>query len=439
MKQIEQYNDAASYNSAGKPTTESRVANIKEGNVSKFDGVNVPTTDTPMFGDAVYLDTDGNKVAIRRDVYNRSLVPASWTYKGVFLGYHKDGRWRTFLGNYSSLPTYKYADVLQYALTAITSTSLTLKLRIRDTSKSGDAQYGTNIDVSVTLTSTNFDATTVAEITAALEAKATELGDTAAWWCYLANDSNEKVDSDATRIIVQSDVWSNYQQYNCGCTGGTLTFVTWGDMPASSSYRKVNGKSTSYRGIMNFKGAASHWSTNGRTLSANVAVHSEAGDIDPMKLTEFQSSPYAADIRAYYKTYEAYLRGEFGIQALMKVGAFALPDGEAMTAKYGPMMAPTKAGTAKAKFPALNWAYRQGGHLWDVTEGVLMMEDSNLAVINATQKKAGKVTLANSSYRWFAQRYSVGYAWVFGGTARTLNYYYGVNGAYQVGAVALLK
>ena len=438
MKQIEQYNDAASYNSAGKPTTESRVANIKEGNVSKFDGVNVPTTDTPVFGDAVYLDENGNKVAIRQDVYNRSLVPAAWTYKGVFLDYHKDGRWRTFLGNYSSLPTYQYAGVLQYALTAITSTSLTLKLRIRDTSKSGDAQYGTNINVPVTLTSTNFDATTVAEITAALEAKATELGDTAAWWCYLANDSNEKVDSDATRIVVQRDTWSNYQQYNCGCTGGTLTFVTWGDMPASDNYRKVNGKSTNYRGLMNFAGAASYWGTSGRTLSANVAVHSEAGNTDPMKLTEFQTSPYAADIRANYKTYEAYLRGEFGIQPLMRVGAFALPDGEAMTAKYGPLTAPTKAGSTKAKFPALNWAYQQGGHLWDVSEGVLMMEDDNLAVINATQTRAGKVTLANSSYRWFAARCYVNGAWYVNGTYRNLGSY-GVSYTYQVGAVALLK
>jgi hypothetical protein len=246
------------------------------------------------------------------------------------------------------------------------------------------------------------------------------------------------VDSGATRIVVQCDVWSNNQQYNCGCTGGTLTFATWGDMPASSSYRKVNGKSTSNRGLMNFKGAASYWSTNGRTLSANVAVHSEAGNTDPMKLSEFQSSQYAAEIRAYYKTYDAYLRGEFGIQPLMKVGAFALPDGEALTAKYGPMMAPTKSGGTKAMYPALNWAYLQGGHLWDVTEGVLMMEDSNLAVINATQTKAGKVTLANNSNRWWAQRYNVYLAWFFYGTSRNL-YLNHVYYTYQVGAVSLLK
>ena len=437
MKQIEQYNDLAGYNADGKPTTASRVANIKDGNITKFDGVNVPTTNTPTFGDAVYMDESGNKVAIRKDIFNKNLIPSGWTYKGVFLGYLPDNRWCVWLGNYSSLPTYKYADVLQYALTAISSTSLTLKLRIRDTSKTGDAQYATAIDVPVTLTSTGFDSTTVAEITAALEAKATQLGDTRAWWCYLANDNNEKVDSDATRIVVQCDQWNNYQEYNCGCTGGTLAFATWGDMPSSSTYYKVNGKSTNYRGIMNFSGAAAYWGTNGRTLSANVAVHSEAGNVDPMKLSEFQSSQYAADIRAYYKTYEAYLRGEFGILSKLKVGAFKLPDGEVLTAKYGPMMAPTKAGGTKAKFPAMNWAYNQGAHLWDIDEGVLMMEDKNLSAINAIQTKVGKVTLSTASSRWFCQRYGVYYAWIFGGNRRYLYNSY-VSNSYQVGAVSLL-
>lgn len=425
MKQIEQYNDLPSYNSAGKPATESRVANIKAGNISQFDGVNVPTTDTPMFGDAVYLDESGNKVAIRKDVYNRSLVPASWTYKGVFLGYHKDGRWRTFLGNYSSLPSAKFLGVCQYAWTDVV-------LDGEEHSKTIGLRFGIpdwNTTTSITFT---YTATTLAEAatacTAAIEAKLTELGAAATiaqWWAY-ADEANN-------RVIVQRDDCTDYRFYNCS----GLTHISWGDMPASDNYRKVNGKSTNYRGLMNFAGAASYWGTSGRTLSANVAVHSEAGNTDPMKLSEFQSSQYAADIRAYYKTYEAYLRGEFGIQSLMKVGAFALPDGEALTAKYGPMMASTKSGGTKAMYPALNWGYLQGGHLWDVTEGVLMMEDSNLAVINATQAKAGKVTLANSSHRWFAERYGVTSAWFFGGTYRYLHHNH-VHNAIQVGAIALL-
>lgn len=432
MKQIKQYNDAASYNAAGKPTTESRVANIKEGNFSKFDGVNVPTTDTPVFGDAVYLDEGGNKVAIRKDVYNRSLVPASWTYKGVFLGYHKDGRWATFLGNYDSLPSLKYCDVIQYQLNAPTldgaEHTQTIGLWLSNNS------YESATTISFTYTATTLSQV-VAALNAAIDAKKTEVSFNQDVWAYLADNDNNKVsaDADATKIIVQIDTWDSWQQYQV--QGGTL--IVWRDMPASDNYRKVNGKSTNYRGLMNFEGAASFWSTNGRTLSANVAVHSEAGNTDPMKISEFQSSQYAAEIRAYYKTYEAYLRGEFGIQSLMKVGVFALPDGEALTAKYGPMMAPTKVGGTKAIYPSLNWAYLQGGHLWDVTEGILMLEDSNLAVINATQTKAGKVTLANYSNWWFAERYYVGGAWLFYGGYRFLGYD-GVPNALQVGAIALL-
>ena len=426
MKQIEQYNDIASYNSAGKPTTESRVANIKEGNVSKFDGVNVPTTDTPVFGDAVSLDENGNRVAIRQDVYNRSLVPASWTYKGVFLGYHKDGRWRVFLGNYTSLPSLKYADVVQLKVTIPTeSGTLTMGAQFvtAGTTTSISVEYEADMTLATVKNTYEMNDTTLCgRINTALAALDGITGD---WWAYLDDNGD---------VILQRDTWTDYRQYICS---GALTFVTWGDMPAASTYWKVNGKTTSTRGIMNFAGAAAYWSTNGRTLDANVAVHSEAGSTNPMTLTEFQSSQYAADVRAYYKTYEAYLRGEFGILEQMKAGVFALPDGEVLTEKYGLMMAPTKTGTVKAKFPALNWAYNQGGHLWDIEEGVLMMEDANFAIINATQTKAGKVVLSNASYRWFAQRYHVTNAWFFSGTNRYLTYS-NVNGALEVGAVSLL-
>ena len=101
------------------------------------------------------------------------------------------------------------------------------------------------------------------------------------------------------------------------------------------------------------------------------------------------------------------------------------------------MFAPPKAGSTKAKFPAMNWAYNQGGPLWDVDEGVLMMEDKNLATINAMQTKGGKVTLTNASHRWFAPRYILLNAWFFNGSNRSLNNYY-VGSSFQVGAVSLL-
>ncbi len=426
MKQIEQYNDLAGYNAAGKPTAASRVANIKEGNETRFDGVNVPTTDTPVFGDVVYKDADGQRVAIRREGYDRALVPADWTYEGPFVCYYRDGRWCVLRGNVTSLPSLKYLGVSLYAWTDAVldgeAHEKTIGLRF------GLPDWDTTTSITFTYTATTL-AEAAAACTAAIEAKLAELSAPAAtvaqWWA--------RADEDNTRVIVQRDDCTDYRFYNCS----GLTHISWGDMPASDNYRKVNGKSTNYRGLLNFEGAASHWGTNGRTLSANVAVHSEAGNTDPMKLSEFQSSPFAADIRAYYGTYDAYLRGEFGILADMKVGAFALPDAVELTEKYGPMTVPTKAGGTKAMYPALNWAWAQGAHLMGVDEAVLTHEDKNLAIINAVQTKAGKMIFANSSNRWFAQRYFTYFAWYFSGLGRILSYS-GVVNSFQVVALSLL-
>ena len=415
MDNIKTFQNRAAYNAAGQPTAESRVALISEENMVEMDGVNVETQ-TPVLGDAVYKDANGVKHALKQNGYNATLVSSGWIYEGVFLYYYKDDRWAVFKGNYASLPSLKFADVVQHAITAISSTSLVIKIRT-------SADYESDTTVNVTLTSAEINATSAAEISAALN----ELTDKR-WWAYLDGD----------RIIVQCDEWSNYRMYNVSATGCTISHVTWGDMPASDNYLKVNGRTTNYRGLMNIAGAASFWATfSTRVLSANVAVHSEAGNTDPMKKSDFLTSQYAAEVRAYYKTYENYLRGEFGIPLKQQQGAFNLPDGEALTAKYGPMMAPTKAGSTKAKFPSLNWAYLQGGHLWDVAEGVLMMEDDSLNAINATQRKAGKVTLSNGSNRWFAQRNDVSYAWYFNGYNRNLNNS-NVGNTYQVGAVSLL-
>ena len=426
MDNIKNFNSEAAYYAEGMPTTESRVSHIDETNEPKFDGVNV-LTEHPRFGDTIYKDSDGGKHAICQDTYNASLVSSEWVYEGVFLGYHKDGRWRVFKGNYASLPSLKYVDVVQFRVN-VPAASGTMNLGAQFVTAGTTTTISVEYTEGMTLgtaenTYEQNDTTLCGRINTAL---ANLSGITGDWWAYLNADGV---------VILQRDTWTDYRQYTCS---GALTHITWGDMPESNSYMKVNGKSTNYRGLMNITEAASYWgASSSRVLSANVAVHSEAGNTDPMKKADFLNSEYAADLRAYYKTYENYLRGEFGILSSQKTGAFGLPDGEYLTQKYGPMTAPTKSGGIKAKFPSLNWAYLQGGHLWDVAEGVLMMEDDNLDTINATQRKAGKVTLANSTARWFAQRHDVNSAWIFNGTIRTL-IYNTVSSTTQVGAVTLL-
>lgn len=427
---IKTYPDQSAYAAAGLPMRETRVANITEGNLTKVDGVNVEKN-VARWGDAIFTDSTGKHRIIDRDTLKMSLIPSNWTYEGPYLFQWDNDTMAVWKGNYASLPSLKFLDVCQYAITAITGTSLSINLRM-------SPDYNVNTTVTVTLSSAAISAATAQEISQAVAAKATEVGDTKAWWAYLADANGNKVDDDGTQIIIQCDTCVDYRFYNCSMTGGTIALYSWRDMPDTDNYWKANGRLTNYRGLMHIGGGASYWATNGRTLTAAVAVHSEAGNTDPMKKSEYLTSEFAAAIRAYYPTYEDYLRGEFGIMWPQKKGVFALPNGKELTEKYGPMMAPTKAGGTKAMYPALNWAYLQGGHLWDVNEGTLMMEDERLAILNATQQKAGKVMLGSGTPRWFAERYHVHTAWFFSGTTRYL-YTNTVHSALQVGAVTLLK
>lgn len=413
--------------SAGVPTNESRVALVEDENDVVVDGVNVIKS-IPEFGDPIFTDASGKTVIIDAASLVPSLIPSGWAYKGPFLIDWDKGYMAVFNGDFTSLPTRKFADVVQFEVTipaASGEMSLGAQFVSAGTTTTVTVQYDSSEGLaSAANTYEESGDTLCGKINLALKAID---GITGTWWAYL--DDNGKV-------ILQRDTWTDYRQYTCS---GALTHVTWGDMPAASTYLKANGRITNYRGIQNIAGGAVYWGVSGRDLTADVAVGSEAGNTNPMKLSEYQSSPYAAAIRAAYPTYEDYLRGEFGIPLPQGLGCFALPDGKELTEKYGPITAPTKDGGSKAKFPALNWAYSLGdnNHLWDVTEGTLIMEDGHLSKLNATQSRMGKVTISAATYRWFAQRYGVYNAWFFIGTSRYLGYYF-VSNVFQVGAVTLL-
>ena len=430
MASIKMYNDRGAYNASEKPTVATEVGLIKTENAVTYDGINVQTLE-PELGDAVYKDADGNKVAFQADGFTPSLL-SDLTYVGVFIGYYKDGRWKVFMGNYSSMPSYKYADVVQFSITSITSTSIRFFLKT-----AGD--YANFVQIDVSLTSAEINATSASEINAALN----EAGNTGnvgydkhKYWAYLADANGNPVESGGTQIIVQCDNWFDYRQYQCNdsthaLVGCAMTLTVWGDMPVSSALWRNNGVSTYYAGL-EFEGFRDYYATNGTMPTADIPLVSDK----IVNKTSFDSSAYCALIRSKYKNYDTYMRSHM-IRYPQKYGVFALPDGEYLTKKYGGLTATIKAGTTKAKFPALNWALTQGGYLWDVHDGVAIMDDDNLAAINATQQKVGKVQLAKSSTRWFAERYYVYVAWFFGGTYRSLYYYY-VSNAYQVGAVSLL-
>jgi hypothetical protein len=208
---------------------------------------------------------------------------------------------------------------------------------------------------------------------------------------------------------------------------------------------RVNDIASNER-IMNVARGAAYYGTNGRTPTADVPLNDAATIV---KRADFNTSAYCALLRQTYGTYENYIASEYLVKVPQKLGAFSLPDGKAMGEKYGSMTAPTKDGSTKALYPALNWpvnislnadGMNSGDwHLWDVREGSLMMRDETLAKINATRVKMGVSQISNSTGRWFAERYSMNGAWLFtGGSGALTTAAYVFNG-YQVGAVTLLR
>ena len=435
---IKSYANKTAYDAAVKPTIESQVSLIETTREIIVDGVNVITT-SPAVGDLVMLD-EANKIVFLKggSWIQKAIIPTAWTHVGYV--YLRMGRKVGVIDKNAA--DMKWLDVCQYAITAISSTTLAIKLRM-------SPDYAVDTTVDVTLTSTNIDATTASEISAAVAAKAAEVGDTKAWWAYLADANGNKVDSDGTQIIIQCDECVDYRFYNVSATGCTIAHITWGDMPENSAYwRGERGFDTNYWGVQNIARTKAWATSNGRVPSSNEPVGPQAGNGEPVRPSAFETSAYCADLRAAYKTYEEYLEKCYSVVCPQKYGCFSLPDGATMAKLYAQKTAPTKDGGTKYKYPALYYGYNRSygvagldfgdWNLPDVLEGTLLMKDACINALAPSITKMGTTAINNSTHRWCATRYNVYVAWFFSGWNGTLNVT-NVNYADRCQAVALLK
>ena len=427
---IKSYNSKADYNAAVKPTTESQVSMIETTREIIVDGVNVVTMQ-PTSGDVVFLDDQNEVIYVKGGAWiQKANIPAAWTHVGYV--YFRNGRQVGVI--HKDGADVKWLDVSQYAWTDAVLDGAehekTIGLRF------GIPDWNTTTSITFTYTATTL-AEAAAACTAAIEAKLTELGAPQTtidqWWAY-ADESNN-------RVIVQRDACTDYCFYNC--TG--LTHITWGDMPENSnSGFRVNMR-TGNEKIMNDARGGAYYGTNGRTPTENVPLNANAGIV---KKTAFDSSPYCQLLRDTYGTYLEYIHREYRLQYPQKLGAFSLPGGKELTAKYGPMTAPTKAGSTKYKYPALYYGYNKSfgvdgldfgdWYLPGVAEGAMLMRDETLAALSPSISKMGTAAINNSTYRWWAQRYYVYSAWIFYGGSGTLGST-GVGSTYRCQAVALLE
>lgn len=410
---IKSYANKAAYDAAVKPTIESQVSMIETTREIIVDGVNVITT-SPAVGDLVFLNESNEITFVKGGSWiQKALIPSAWVHVGYV--YLVKGRKIGVIDK--EAVDRKYLDVCQYAITAISSTTLAINLRM-------SPNYAVDTTVDVTLTSTAIDATSAAEISAAVAAKAAEVGDTKDWWAYLADAEGNKVESGGTQIIIQCDTCVDYRFYIVSATGCTIAHITWGDMPENSAYwRGERGFYTNYWGVQNIARTKAWATSNGRVPSSNEPVGPQAGNSEPVRPSAFETSEYCADLRAAYKTYEEYLEKCYAVVCPQKYGCFALPDGAEMGRLYANKMAPTKDGGTKAKFPALYYCYNQSYgvaglnagdlHLPGVLEGTELMKDDCINTLAPSVTKMGTTAINNSAHRRWAERYNVYNAWIF--------------------------
>lgn len=430
---IKSFQNKEAYDAASRSSIESQVSMIENSRQTIIDGVNVLTRE-PVVGDVLFLDESNRKVFVKGGSWLRKAnIPTAWVHVGYV--YMRKGR---KVGVIDKTGTdEQYLTVWQYAITAIAQTSVTLRLRIGDFSKTGNDRYATAIDVPVTLADTAISAANAEAISQAVAAKAAEMGDTNPWWAWL--------DEENGRIIVQTDACANYQQSTVAATGCTIALSVWDEMPASTSYFKKSGAARSGGGIMNLARGYAYFSVSGTVPTADVALKNSAA---PVTEDAFWHSEHCRLLRDTYGDYMAYLRDNDMVKYPQKYGAFALPDGAETGRLYAGRTAPTKDGGETYKFAALRKCHDVGynadglgkgdWHLPSVLEGCHLMDDETLALLAASIVVMGTTAITNAVTRWLAERCNAVNAWIFGGTYGTLGYG-SVSIRYRAQAVTLLE
>ena len=428
---IKSFPTPAAYAAAGAPVDESRVAQIQSTGEIRIDGVNV-LMDRPSDVCAVFEDPNGMVYYVRWDSIQKDRLSADWTHVGYSYGF--DGKRTRVLDKNFPSASIQWLACWQYAITAISAAAIKFWLHMK-----GD--YAAWVPIEVTLSDDSdgyMNATTVAEINAALEAagNAGNVGyENHGYWAFLDGD----------HITVQCDFNGGYQQYQCSdgshaLVGCTMALSVWEDMPASSAmFRKTGQVSTATRNVAK---AVAYYGASGTTPSANLPVNTTTY----VKRVDFYTSEYCADLRAFYGTYEAYIAAQ-AVEPMQSpdYGFFALPDGQEAARRWGNATFTKKDGeTVAYKFPVIHYGltvgYGSGKFAtgkWFTDDDAAFLEDETLAKLQEAQRRMNTTVITNSVYRWLSRRYTASIGWVFGGFYGTLTSNY-VNYADRVQAVTLI-
>lgn len=420
---IKFYPNIADYNNAVKSDIESQVSLINTTNEIIIDGVNVVTS-SPSVGDAVFLDESNNiKFLQGGDSLKKSSIPSAWELVGVV--YAREGNQVKILDKNAA--SRQFLAVWQYAITEISSTNITISVRMAP-------NYDVNTDVSVTLLDTTIGADNAGRISNALAAKAIEVGDANPWWAYY--------DADANKIVIQTDRCAAWQQYQVSGSGLNISLDVWGDMPVYTSLFR-NNKVSSYFGGANYDRFYAYYEESGETPTADISVKSTA----IVNKNAFENSEFCQDLRDAYTSYGEYIQSQMAMYP-QQYGVFSqIQDALQFSNKYGAVETLLKNSDVVAKYPAYAYGASVGYPNEDLSNGKWCLEDVDDCLelmrgaydkVRSTQSKLGIPVISNTSYRWLCRRSSAPTAWIFRGYGGSLYASATVSDSQQCRAVTLL-
>lgn len=219
-------------------------------------------------------------------------------------------------------------------------------------------------------------------------------------------------DNDIAKVIHKTGNAFKYKTEN--------TADTWsdGNTYQNNECKKKTGLVTGLRGIMNIDRGYAYCKTNGVTPTENVPIINGKNDL-PVNESSFNTSIYCKLLRQTYCDYRSYLKDNYGIKYPQTYGCFGLPDGKATTYQFNDSSHPAFQHCAGVSYPS-DGIYAGDWWLPGVKEGVELMKDDTLAVVNKSLELISVNKVSNSAHWLFAQRYDSTKAWTFNGNRGTL-------------------
>lgn len=420
---IKFYPNIADYNAAVKGDIESQVSLINTTNEIIIDGVNVVTS-SPSVGDAVFLDGSNNiKFLQGGDALKKSSIPSAWDLVGVV--YAREGNLVKIFDKKAE--NRQFLAVWQYAITEISSTIITIRVRMAP-------DYDVSTEVSVSLLDTTIGADNAGRISNALAAKAIEVGDANPWWAFY--------DADANKIVIQTDKCVARQQSQVSGSGLNISLDVWGDMPAYTSLFR-NNKASSYLGGANYNQFYAYYEEGGETPTADISIKSTT----IVNKNSFENSEFCQDLRDAYASYGEYIQSQM-VMYPQQYGVFSQIQAALQSSnKYGAVTVVLKNSDVVAKYPAYAYVTSVGYPNEELSNGKWYLEDVDDCLelmrdaydkVRSTQSKLGISVISNTSYRWLCRRSNANNAWVFYGGYGSLSAGHAVYYSQQCRAVTLL-